>query len=382
MARQTDYFKLGLFIILGSVLILFTIAALMKDNIFKTPVVMETYLNESVNGLSLGSPVVFRGVKIGSVSRIGFVTDKYADFLSSDLRYVLVEAKLDGLADKSRETLEKGLQRDIARGLRVRPVSQGVTGQIRLSIDYVDPESNPPLQINWEPEHLYIPSAPSTLSQIEAAISSVSETMRALNKDDLEAIIRDVRMITGKISGFVESKDGVALGKLLIKNLDETQRLLASVNKTLDTPEAMHIVPDVGRTVAGVRRIVESSGDDVIGAAGDLRAMAVNLRSASAGLNEFMSDPAVRDALTKTPGTLDNLNTSAAELAATMRRLGGLVDRVETLVAGQQSNIEATLEGLRATVKNFEELSGEAKRYPSGVLFGDPPKQVKPVNDE
>ena len=37
----------------------------------------------------------------------------------------------------------------------------------------------------------------------------------------------------------------------------------------------------------------------------------------------------------------------------------------------------ATLNNLRQITDNLRELSENAKRYPSGVLFGEPPKRDK-----
>ena len=45
-------------------------------------------------------------------------------------------------------------------------------------------------------------------------------------------------------------------------------------------------------------------------------------------------------------------------------------------VAGQQGNIEAILDNVRRLMENLRELSNEARQYPSGVLFGDPPKKA------
>ena len=54
--------------------------------------------------------------------------------------------------------------------------------------------------------------------------------------------------------------------------------------------------------------------------------------------------------------------------------------RVNALVAGQQANIEGIVEDTRGVLENLRELSGEAKRYPAGMIFGQPPAKVTPEN--
>ena len=90
MSAQTHYFKLGLFIIIGSVLVAAAIVILGVGALFQDKIMMETYLDESAQGLAVGSPVKFRGVQIGNIERLGFAKNKYKDIQSMQYRYVLV----------------------------------------------------------------------------------------------------------------------------------------------------------------------------------------------------------------------------------------------------------------------------------------------------
>ena len=60
-------------------------------------------------------------------------------------------------------TSPESAELEVERGLRVRLAPQGITGTSYLEIDYVDPPP-PMLPIDWTPDNVYIPSAPSTVT--------------------------------------------------------------------------------------------------------------------------------------------------------------------------------------------------------------------------
>jgi len=94
MSQKANYFKLGLFIIASVAVFLAIVLALSAGQLFKRTVPIETYFNESVQGLDVGSAVKFRGVQIGRVTGIGFTATTYQQDQPPQERkqYVLVEA--------------------------------------------------------------------------------------------------------------------------------------------------------------------------------------------------------------------------------------------------------------------------------------------------
>ena len=200
MIRGGDYFKLGLFLIGGIILLLVVLFALGAGKFFQRTYQMETYVNESVNGLEVGSAVKFRGVRVGSVSEIGFVAGKYSG--ADGYRYVYVQCTLDKdlFGTMGPKNAKDQAAEEVARGLRARTISQGLTGQLFLGLDYVDPDRNPPLPIDWTPASIYIPAAPSTLSKVEQAVLGISNTLTGLEQAELPEAVKSFRRFADSAS--------------------------------------------------------------------------------------------------------------------------------------------------------------------------------------
>lgn len=160
-SRQTNYFSIGLFILVGIALIISAILLLNNQKLFSKTTYIETYFNESVQGLSTGSPVKYRGLDIGYVKNIAFVNEVYPHkmLLTPPYnRYIYVKMAITSsfLTRPARKLKEPFATEEINKGLRVKLAQQGLTGNAYLELNYVDPKANAPLPIIWEPAHYYI----------------------------------------------------------------------------------------------------------------------------------------------------------------------------------------------------------------------------------
>ena len=83
--RETNYLKIGSFVIVGLVLLIMAIIIFGSVKIFQKIIYIETYFNESVQGLSVGSPVKYRGMEIGYVKAIDFANSIYGDKIFNNI---------------------------------------------------------------------------------------------------------------------------------------------------------------------------------------------------------------------------------------------------------------------------------------------------------
>src|SRR4029078_12992908 len=77
MSLKANYFKLGLFVVGAVVAGVIVLLVIGSGRWFQPRLSIETYFNESVQGLDVGSKLKYRGVVIGEVKSIGFPYKKY-----------------------------------------------------------------------------------------------------------------------------------------------------------------------------------------------------------------------------------------------------------------------------------------------------------------
>jgi ABC-type transporter Mla subunit MlaD len=350
MSAKANFFKIGLFTIGAVIALVFLVVLLGAGKLFQSKIVMETYFNESVQGLDLGSKVKYRGVIVGEVKSIGFTYTRYQQDkpMSDRLRYVMVEATIlprliggRSGGDIGRSDIAKD---EVDKGLRVRLAPQGITGTNYLEIDYVDPRANPMLQIDWTPDNLYIPSARSTVTQFVAGASEIVDRLRKL---DLDAVLANLNTLLVNANSRVEAVDAGKISK-------STERVLGKIETKLDQLPM-----------------------DKIG--GDTAALIAELRVTNQRLGAILEDPAWK----KLPGDADaaavqlkklledpNFKSALVHLEATLARL-------DRLTGGGDADLRRTIDNLRQITDNLRELTENAKQYPSQLILGAPPPPVK-----
>lgn len=347
MAAKTNYFKLGLFILAAIVIAVAMVLALGAGKIFERTVTLETYIDGSVQGLDIGSKVRYRGVLLGEVKRLGFTAEEYEldKPLGQRKPYVLVEAKLNLSRLGPLGEADVALMKEyIQHGLRIRLAPQGITGINYLELDFVDPQLNPPLPIDWTPRNPYIPSARAKLVQFTNQVDTV---LRSLEEADIKKLARDMDSLvvttTRKLDALQVEKlgdDAVAL----INELRETNRKLAVL---VGGEETRATIAEMHAAAARLRQVLanptlDTMPDDVALAANRVRALADSER------------------LHRAIANLDNL-----------------LARLDQALAGSEHDIAATLTNLRQTTENLRDLSESARHYPAGALFGEPPAPIK-----
>lgn len=335
MSAHARYFRIGVFIMSAIGMTIIGIVALNGGRWFKSSESFESYFDESVQGLTVGSPIKYRGVQVGTVESIRFVGDVYADQISEEAlsrygRYVIVSMSATDLAPHlTKKEPEQRRTSYVTAGLRVRLAQQGITGLVYVEADYLDPKEYPPLAVPWTPRTTYLPSAPSTVTVLGAALHNIT---RDLEKADIHKVTADV--------------DTLVL---------EATKSIKDANLPLLSNQASEVLVESKRITHGLGRLVESR---------EVKTIFTEAANIMQGMRDVVADWSV---ISK------NIKVASDKFPDTSTRLERSLRQIDSFLAKKSPDIEQTIDSLRVTADNFRELSENAKRYPGQILLGGPP---------
>ena len=337
MSQQASYFKIGVFVIFAVALSVSSVIVFGSGAFKPEPIRIETYFDTTVTGLEVGAKFLVRGVNFGDVESIQLARNAYGlepsdpAFLQFGRVIVVVIAVApEHMLDSDPEVRQVRLQQLIGEGLRLRFASQGLTGVAYLDGDFLDPEDYPPLEVPWEPRFPYIPSAPSTFDSIAESFSTIA---RNLEKVDFEA------------------------------TFDELNGLIADIRTTAENLNRSLSAEHLDQVVADIRAGIDSFKSSMESVQGVAESVENEIQSA-----EFRA-------------TITHLEEATAQMPAGVAELNSLLRRLNNYIAGSYTDVDITLSNLRLISDGIRQLTDMAKKYPSQILFGNPPNESRPGGD-
>ena len=296
MSAKANYFKIGIFVISAAVIGIIAIVALGVGTFFQKKLILETYIDGSVQGLDVGSPFKFRGVKLGNVDEITFVNQEYKfdpnskEYLTYG-QHVLVKIAIEPTRDITEKEQRQFMERMIAKGLRVRLAAQGITGVAYLEADYVDPERYPPPEIKWEPKTYYVPSVPSTISELTVSVDKILNKLEEINikgiTDGIEDLLTEVRETNKKVGPLISNaSETMASVQEIVE--DSKEPLTNSLTALEELPEILtkvkHTLRRFNNVLSGEEQNIEESTENVRLITGNLRDLTESARKYSSQL--------------------------------------------------------------------------------------------------
>jgi ABC-type transporter Mla subunit MlaD len=227
------------------------------------------------------------------------------------------------------------MKQAVDAGFRFRLASQGITGVLYIESEFLDPDRYPPIHIVWTPKTPYIPSAPSTITELGADLRSIT---RKLEQVDIDKIAKNLDTMITSVTRLVNDVQEQQLSAEVKQVMGELRASVQEARRILAGPELSRTLKDSSAAMADFRRT-----------AADLTLTAKDVRQAMMHLPEITA----------------RLNTS--------------LRRIDALLAEKGETIDDVLENLRSVSEELNYLTKAMERYPSQVLFGEPPTRSQTV---
>jgi paraquat-inducible protein B len=210
------------------------------------------HFRESVRGLSLGAPVEYRGIRLGTVKEIGFHPDVDRGNTFIAVRMDLEPERIPFYPD---ETMPPDAGQEdrmaiwVERGLRARlQTGNLLTGQLFVELDIV--EDAPPAKITY---YEGVPVFPTVSGKLEALTDGIARILSKLEKLPLEEIGSNLEQASAGASSLINSAE---LQRAL-RSLDSAARRLDSLLLTVDA-KAGTMLTTVTQASRDTQRLVES----------------------------------------------------------------------------------------------------------------------------
>ncbi|TPW15235.1 MAG: paraquat-inducible protein B [Halothiobacillaceae bacterium] len=345
MARRASATLLGLFIV-GAVILAISATLIFSGGWLREKTLYVMYFIGSVNGLSVGAPVHFRGVKIGTVTDIRLLLDPNNQKVKIPVYVELDPTRFSLLSGEELSTIK--MLSMIKNGLRAQLQMQSLlTGQLAIQLDiYPD---KPATLIGATGKIIEIPTAPSP----------IQELTRLLEEFPVDKLLQD---LTSAIQGVDTFFSSAALPQT-IKQFDQTLRdysALANDYQNLGQQleqRSEHIATDLKSALGEVRSTLQatqaliSSGKTVMNNSNDL-------------VNQLRNNA-------------DQITASTTE---TLTALKASSDSVNQLIAADsplEHQLSKTLAEVASSARALRALANTLEQNPEALLKGKPYEGVK-----
>jgi len=321
MAKQVNRMMIGGFVVIVLFILVVSLAVFCFGKFFKKTNKYVLYFDESVKGLSMGAPVQFQGVPVGSVTSIVI----QADLLNVKAHItVIIEIEPDrfqvGEDKKTHRNSREVANKLIDAGLRATLKMQSlITGQLLIGLDFYP--GTPVVLKNIDQDDIEVPTIPSTTTKLA----------RALEKLDLEALQKKLESGLDGLDKLVNNPDLTASIQDLKEKLQSAHKLITRMDRYVDplTKDMIKTVQDFGRLANDV----------------DSR-----VKELTSGLDK----------------TLPGLDKTLPGLDKTMSTLRGVISQDAPLVV----DLESTLKELSTMSRSIQELADYLEQHPASLIRG------------
>jgi paraquat-inducible protein B len=319
MSKPASKTLIGAFVIGAIALAVIAVIIFGSGRFFvkKWPYVM--FFEGSVAGLNVGSPVMFRGVKIGSVTDITLrfdtsdVTFLIPVYVELDPRKISTTGKVRDDGDVGEILIEKGLRATLE-------LQSMVTGQLMINLDFHP--GKPVKIVGFDTRYPEIPTIKSGLEKL------------------------------------LESADDIPIKELFNKLL----HAIEGVDKAVNSPDLTSSLKLVNEGLKDAKRILSKIDNEI-------DPVLDNIKVSSYSIREMFKKG--EDVPSQVGQTLLVIQNTLKQAENTLNSIHGLASENSTVVL----EVDNTLKEVSDTARSVRFLSDYLQRYPESLLWGKKPSK-------
>jgi len=327
MSKKASPTAIGIFVFIGLILGVGGLLLFTSSRLFTQTAKFIVYFDSSLSGLNEGAPVKFRGVTIGSVTRVMIrynqATNDPAMPVIFELQQDLIRRRLVGATVFKNV---KNLNEEIRKGLRARLETESlVTGVLYVELER-EPSPPPPVFHQQIPTYVEIPSRPTEIQKF----------MQNLAKLDLTDLQK-------KLSSLVAKAD-TQLDKL---RLDE---ITGSLTNLLDSANRVVTTPDLTNAITNLKEALDQ-----------YRLLAVKVNNRIDPLAERLTN------------AIQNLNRTLVQARGAMQNFRDLLAADSSL----RNELSVALDQITEAATSVSALADYVHNHPNSLVMGRKPVAEK-----
>ncbi|MBU2539114.1 MAG: MCE family protein [Proteobacteria bacterium] len=308
MSRQANPTLIGAFVLGAIILGAVTVLRLAGGQWFQERRQHLLFFEGAAQGLQVGSPVVFLGVKVGTVKRIQLGLDaesrRFMVPVTIEVEPNIAQTRVGEQVDlQDRDTIRQLVERGLRAQLKVQSL---LTGQLYIDLDF-HPE---------KPARFI--STDSGVSEIPTIPTAVEEFASKFEGFPMDAFLTDLAAISKSLNKILSSEETKKIPVRLEATLSHLQSLSAKVDRNSEP-----VLAEMRQALEAVRAAMVKVG----GVAEAGSPMAASLGKAGEELAKTAQ--ALQGLAREESPTVQHLNTALQELTRTARALRLLAETLE-----------------------------------------------------
>jgi len=312
MSGKENKTLIGAFVVGAIVILVITLLALGSGKFFSKSQYYVLFFEGSVKGLNVGSPVTFRGVKIGEVTDISVAIDQKNHTLHIPVIIRLDPGRIEG-ADRLRIDA-KAMETAVGMGLRAQLQLQNfVTGQLMVALDFFP--AKPAHYVGTNKAYIEIPTIPTEFQELQRSVANLP----------LREIVANLNSAVQGLDRLINSINAKQTSQTLESAIRDVQTLVRHVDSRIDP-----LFETLARTSGATEATLTESKETIAAVRQDIRELVAStktiLESAQAMMKQ--SEQTLSTYSEDSPLVVE-MNRTLRELGAASRSLRNLSDYLE-----------------------------------------------------